>query len=45
MKRRILFVDDEPHILDGVRRMLRGECGRWDMSFADGAEAPCPAEI
>ena len=39
MKRRILFVDDEPNVLDGLRRMLRAERGRWDMSFVGGADA------
>ncbi len=39
MKRRILFVDDEPSVLDGLRRMLRTERGRWDMSFVGGADA------
>lgn len=39
MKRRILFVDDEPLVLDGLRRMLRTERDRWDMSFVDGARA------
>jgi YesN/AraC family two-component response regulator len=29
-----LFVDDEPRILDGLRRMLRGMRGEWDMHFA-----------
>ena len=35
----ILFVDDEPRILGGLRRMLRTHRDRWDMSFADGGEA------
>ncbi len=35
----ILFVDDEPRILGGLRRMLRTHRDRWDMSFAEGAEA------
>jgi len=34
MKYNIIFVDDEPKILDGLRRMLRGMCDEWDMSFA-----------
>jgi HD-like signal output (HDOD) protein/ActR/RegA family two-component response regulator len=39
-KPRALFVDDEPHILDGLRRSLRGKRGEWDMGFAtDGAAA------
>jgi CheY-like chemotaxis protein/HD-like signal output (HDOD) protein len=37
---RILFVDDEPRILDGLRRSLRDKRREWDMSFVtSGAEA------
>lgn len=39
----ILFVDDEPRILGGLRRMLRTHRDRWDMSFAEGAEAALAA--
>jgi HD-like signal output (HDOD) protein len=35
----VLFVDDEPRILGGLRRMLRPYRERWDMSFAEGGEA------
>lgn len=39
-RRRILFVDDEPNIIDGLRRMLRDQRRIWDMAFAtSGAEA------
>ena len=39
-KRRILFVDDEPNILQGLRRMLRSMRRQWDMEFAEsGARA------
>ncbi len=34
--RRILFVDDEPRILDALRRMLRSLRGEWEMVFAGG---------
>ena len=38
--KRVLFVDDEPHLLAALRRMLRSERERWDMVFASsGAEA------
>lgn len=37
--KRILFVDDESKILDGIRRMLHAERKRWDMEFAVGGEA------
>jgi HD-like signal output (HDOD) protein/ActR/RegA family two-component response regulator len=35
-KKRVLFVDDEPNILDGLRRMLRGLRHQYDMDFASG---------
>ncbi len=37
--KRILFVDDEVSILDGLKRMLRPMRTEWDMSFAPGGEA------
>ncbi len=40
MKSRALFVDDEPLVLSGLRRMLRSLRHDWDMSFANsGREA------
>jgi putative nucleotidyltransferase with HDIG domain len=37
---RILFVDDEPKVLDGLRRMLYSFRKQWDMVFVtSGAEA------
>jgi HD-like signal output (HDOD) protein/CheY-like chemotaxis protein len=41
--KRILFVDDESKILDGIRRMLRADRRRWDMHFALGGEAALQA--
>ncbi|GAB6164503.1 response regulator [Thermostilla marina] len=39
-KKRILFVDDERKLLDGLRRLLRSHRREWDMRFAEsGAEA------
>jgi HD-like signal output (HDOD) protein len=36
----ILFVDDEPNVLSGLRRMLRGKKDQWSMNFVNGgAEA------
>lgn len=35
--KRILFVDDEPNVIDGLRRMLRKERKDWDMAFAGSA--------
>src|SRR5262249_47188868 len=37
--RRVLFVDDEPRILEGLRRMLRPQRDEWEISFAPGGEA------
>ena len=40
MKKRILFVDDEPNLLLGLQRMLRPMRQEWDMRFAaNGREA------
>lgn len=39
-KKNVLFVDDEPNVTQGLKRMLRSMRGEWDMSFAlSGAEA------
>lgn len=40
MKPRILFVDDEPDVLSGLRRMLHHRRADWDLDFCpSGAEA------
>jgi putative nucleotidyltransferase with HDIG domain len=36
---RVLFVDDEIAILEGLRNVLRGERKRWVMKFAEGGKA------
>jgi putative nucleotidyltransferase with HDIG domain len=36
--KKILFVDDEVSILDGLKRMLRPMRTEWEMSFAPGGE-------
>lgn len=36
---RILFVDDEPALLEGLRNLLRRDRDRWDMAFAIGGAA------
>ncbi len=41
--KRILFVDDESKILDGIRRMLHADRKRWEMEFAVGGEAALQA--
>ncbi len=38
-KPRILFVDDENNILQGIRRMLFDCQDRWELDFADSGEA------
>lgn len=39
MKPCVLFVDDEPSFLDGIRRMLRPYAEEWTMTFAANVEA------
>ncbi len=34
---RILFVDDEPNILSGLKRLMRNMRDQWDMSFCSSA--------
>ncbi len=36
--KRILFVDDEPNVLDGLRNLLRRQRKQWDMVFASGGQ-------
>src|ERR1041384_908047 len=38
MKTRILFVDDEPNVLGGLRRMLRPLHKEWINEFAEGGQ-------
>lgn len=46
---RVLFVDDEPNILSGIRRMMHRKRNEWDMDFVSSGpeaiakidEAPC----
>ncbi len=35
MKKHILFVDDEPFVLEGLQRMLRPLRADWDMTFVE----------
>ena len=43
MKKRIMFVDDEPMILNGLRRSLHGMREIWDMQFVESAAAALQA--
>jgi len=38
MKKRILFVDDEPLVLDALRRVLRPLNAEWDMAFVESGQ-------
>lgn len=38
-KSRILFVDDEPMILEALKRMLKRYADKWDMAFMDNPVA------
>jgi HD-like signal output (HDOD) protein len=37
--KRILFVDDEQNVLDGIRRILRSSRDAWEMEFVTSGEA------
>ncbi|MBP7933683.1 MAG: response regulator [Phycisphaerae bacterium] len=37
-KTRVLFVDDDPHAIAGLQRLLRKQRDAWDMSFAASGE-------
>ena len=41
--RRVLFVDDEPKILEGLQRMLRSMRHEWEMEFALGGPSAMEA--
>jgi putative nucleotidyltransferase with HDIG domain len=41
--KRILFVDDESKIIDGIRRMMHADRKRWDMQFVASGEAALQA--
>ena len=41
--KRLLFVDDDDKVLDGIRRMLYADRSRWEMEFALGGEAALQA--
>lgn len=38
MRSRLLFVDDEPQVLQGLRRMLRRHRDEWEMVFVGGGQ-------
>jgi HD-like signal output (HDOD) protein/CheY-like chemotaxis protein len=38
MKYRILFVDDEPQVLQGLRRLLHSQSRTWELHFAPGGK-------
>ena len=39
MKQQILFVDDEPYVLDSLRRLLHARSAFWEMHFVGSADA------
>src|SRR5579863_567065 len=43
MRKRLLFVDDERMVLDGLRRAMHGMRDEWQMTFVDGAAAALEA--
>lgn len=40
---RIIFVDDEPRVLEGLKRMLRPKRNEWDMTFVGTPQAALDA--
>ena len=42
MKKRILFVDDEVNVLQGLRRMLNTMRHEWDMVFVESGQEVLP---
>jgi putative two-component system response regulator len=38
MKQHVLFVDDDPSFLEGLRRMLHNHRGRWEMTFVTSVD-------
>ncbi len=50
-KRRVLFVDDQPNVLDGLRRTMRKMHDEWDMEFVSSGAAAlaaieqCPFDV
>jgi len=38
MKKKLLFVDDESHVLASLRRLLNGHSKEWDMTFATSVD-------
>ncbi len=38
MNTSVLFVDDDPNVLSGLRRMLRTSCRSWEIDFAISGE-------
>jgi HD-like signal output (HDOD) protein/CheY-like chemotaxis protein len=52
-KTRVLFVDDEPYVLQGLQRLLRPMRGEWEMQFVESGpraleimtERPCEVVI
>ena len=34
---KVLFVDDEPHVLDALQRNMHGMCREWQMRFCAGS--------
>lgn len=38
MKKKILFVDDDPNVVQGLKRMLYKMRGTWDMFFTESGE-------
>ena len=45
LKNRILFVDDEPKILEALKRMLKKHAGEWEMARGGAVVARAAASL
>lgn len=42
-QRRVFFIDDDPHVLDGLRRALHEKRAEWEMLFFENARSALEA--
>jgi len=42
--KRVLFVDDDQMMLEGLRRLLEPQKDQWEMAFAPGSQAALAAD-
>ena len=45
LEKKLLFVDDEPNFLNGLRRMLAGQRRAWEMHFVGSVDEALEAMV